>query len=438
MPSDLTRDISQAGTRTAAIHGGQEPDPVTGAILQPIVQSTTFVQRELGSPQEFAYSRVSNPTVAALERALGGLEGALPAVAYSTGLSATTSLFLSLLRSGDHVVISDVVYGGTTRLLQQILAPLGVTATFVDTSDIAAVEAAITSATKILFIETPANPTLKLTDIEALSRAAKARGVTVIVDNTFLTAVLQRPLDLGADATLYSTTKFIEGHNATVGGAVVSRDAALLERLRFIRKSLGTIQAPFEAWLTLRGIKTLPLRIREHSTGAATIARYLEAHPAVERVHYPGLASFPQAELAARQHVFAGTGKSLHGGIISFEITGGIEAARRFVNSVRLISLAENCGAVESLVTHSASMTHADVPREQRLAAGITDGLVRLSVGLEDPIDLINDIEQALETAATTNRSATHERQVSNTHSLSSSVSSALSVVNSSEEVAVG
>lgn len=392
---------------TLALHAGNDPDPVTGAIVQPIVQSTSFAQRGVGDSPEFAYSRVSNPTVSALERALGALEDAPQAVAFSSGLSATTSLFLALLKSGDEVLISDVVYGGTTRLLQKILAPLGVSARWIDTSDSAVVSRAITERTRLVFVETPANPTLKLTDIAAVARVTRAAGVTLVVDNTFLTAVLQRPLDLGADISLYSTTKFIEGHNATVGGAIVSRDAAVLDRLRFIRKSLGTIQSPFEAWLTLRGIKTLPLRLREQSKNAGTIARYLEAHPQIERVHYPGLASFPQADLSARQHVFAGSGKQAHGAIVAFEVKGGLDGAKRLLAGVRLITVAENCGAVESLLTHSATMTHADVPRDQREAAGIVDGLVRLSVGLEDPIDLINDLDRALESASPSGR---HER----------------------------
>lgn len=384
------------GPGTLSLHGGQEPDPQWGALTTPIVQSTTFAQKGVGNHKGHAYSRVSNPTVDALERALGALEAAPPAVAYSSGLSATASLFIALLKAGDEVLVSDVVYGGTTRLLQQILSSLGVSARFIDTADVAGVRRAITQRTKLVFVETPANPTLKLTDIEAVAAITRAAGVKLVVDNTFLTAVLQRPLDLGADVSLYSTTKFIEGHGSTVGGALVSRDAELLDRLRFVRKSLGTIQSPFEAWLTLRGIKTLWLRLREHSRTALTLAHYLESHPAIERVYYPGLRDHPQAELARRQHRARGSDQPLHGGILSFEVRGGVEAALRFVERVRLITLAENCGAVDSLLTHSASMTHADVPREQRLASGISDGLVRLSVGLEDPLDLIADLDRAL------------------------------------------
>ena len=423
VPSRTSRgfELDDAGPSTLAIHAGQSPDPLHGSLTTPIVQSTTFAQEEVGKTKGYAYSRVSNPTIDALERALGALEEAPPAVAFGTGLSATASLFIALLKQGDEVLVSDVVYGGTTRLLQQIFSGLGVTSRFIDTSDPAKVRDAINLRTRVLFIETPANPTLKLTDIAAVAAIARERGVLSVVDNTFLTAVLQRPLDLGADVSLYSTTKFIEGHNSTVGGAVVSRNEDVLERLRFIRKSLGTIQAPFEAWLTIRGIKTLSVRLKEISRNALTIARYLEADPRVTRVNYPGLASHPQHGLAQRQHGVrrAGAHAALHGGILSFEIAGGTLSALRFVKELRLVTLAENCGATESLVTHSASMTHADVPREQRLAAGITDGLVRLSVGLEDPIDLIADIDRALEIATEDSRSgeadATHEGGVNGT-----------------------
>lgn len=396
--------LEGVSARTRAIHGGEERDPSSGAIVTPIVQSTAFAQDAVGVNKGYAYSRVSNPTVAALERALGAIEGAPPAVAFSSGLSATSTLLLTIAKAGDEVVLGDVIYGGTTRLLQRILSELGVTPRFVDTSEVSAVASAISGRTRAVFIESPANPTLKLTDIAATARVTRAAGVPLIVDNTFLTAAIQRPLDLGADMTLYSTTKYIDGHNTTVGGAVLSRDESLLDRLRFVRKSLGTIQSPFEAWLTLRGIKTLHLRIREQSRAALTIARYLEAHPAVERVYYPGLASFAQVDLAHRQHALEGSGQALHGGIVSFEVRGGYESGVRVLNGVRLATLAENLGSVETLVTHSASMTHADVPTEQRRAAGISDGLIRLSVGLEDPIDIIADLDQALDLAMAAER----------------------------------
>ena len=383
---------------TLAIHGGLEPDPTSGSILTPIVQSTTYVQQRVGVHKGHTYSRASNPTVEALERALGTLEGCLPAVAFNTGMSAITALFLATLRAGDHVVVSDCVYGGTVRLLNVVLAPLGVRASFVNTADPAAVDAAITPSTKLVFIETPANPTLKLTDVAAIAAVARSRGVLLAVDNTFLTPVLLRPLDLGADVAVYSTTKYIEGHNATVGGTLTTRDAGLADRFKLYRKTLGSIQAPFEAWLTLRGLKTLPLRIRQHCRNAQVVAQYLDAHPFVTKVYYPGLASFPQATLAARQHQNDGRG-AFHGGIVSFEVRGGVAAGIEVMNSVRLCSLAENLGSVETLITHPVSMTHGDVPPDQRLSAGITDGLIRLSVGLEDPLDIIADLKQALQKA---------------------------------------
>lgn len=374
---------------TLAVHGGRRPDPGTGAILTPIFQSATYVQEAVGVHRGHTYSRASNPTVSALEAALGALEDAPPSVCFATGLAAETALFLALLRAGDHVVCSEVCYGGTVRLLDQLLRGLGVVPRFVDTTRPDAVAAALTPRTRLVFVETPANPTLALTDVAAVAAITRAAGVPLAVDNTFLTPALQRPLELGADICVYSTTKHIEGHNATVGGALTTRDDALLERLRFVRKSVGSIQAPFDAWLTLRGLKTLPLRLRRHSASALTIARWLEAHPRVERVLYPGLDSFPQAELARRQH-------RGHGGVLAFEVAGGAAAGVAVMNAVRLCALAESLGAVETLVTHPASMTHGDVPAEQRARCGIGDGLVRLSVGLEDPADLIADLDRAL------------------------------------------
>ena len=375
---------------TEALHAGTEPDPVTGALLTPIYQTTTYTQRAVGDHKGFTYSRASNPTVTALERRLAALEGAQYATCYGTGMAATLALCLALLRSGDRVIVSQAVYGGTVRLLRQVLAPFGVRADFVDTSDAAALEAALRTPARFLFIETPANPTLRLTDIELAAGLAHAAGALLVVDNTLLTPALQRPFELGADLVLHSTTKFIEGHNATVGGALLCRDRELHERLDFIRKATGVIQSPFPAWLTLQGVKTLPLRMVRHSENALRVARFLESHPRVTRLIYPGLASFPQYELARRQ-------QRAGGAIIAFEIEGGAEAGVRLLNSVRLCALAENLGATETLITHPVSMTHGDVPPEQREAAGITDGLVRLSVGLENPGDLIADLRQALD-----------------------------------------
>lgn len=382
-----TPDVHAIATR--AVHAGLEPDPTTGSILTPIHQTTTYVQEAVGQHKGFTYTRAANPTVSALERCLGDLDDAPPAVAFASGLAAETTLFLSLLKSGDHVILSDVVYGGTVRLFRNVLAGLGIEATFVDASRPANFAAALRPNTKLIFVETPANPTLKLTDIAAVSRVAKAAGIPLAVDNTFLTPVLQRCFDLGADIIVYSTTKHIEGHNAAIGGSLVARDEQLLERLRFIRKTLGCIAAPFDSWLTLRGAKTLPLRVRQHTEHATEVARWLERHPRVACVSYPGLDSFPQAELAKRQHLG-------HGGLVSFEVKGGTPAGISVMNSVELCSLAESLGAVETLITHPASMTHGDIPPAERERLGITDGLIRLSVGLEAPKDIIADLDRAL------------------------------------------
>ena len=388
------------GLCTRTIHGTLPPDSATGAILTPIYQSTTFVQEAVGVRTGFPYSRAANPTVSALEDVLGSLETA-PTLCFSTGMAAISTLFLSMWKQVDHAIISEVVYGGTVRLFRQVLEGLGVRASFVDTSNLAAVAAAVEPQTKLIFIETPANPTLILTDIAAISSVARKAGVLLAVDNTFLTAALQPVFELGADISVLSTTKYIEGHNATVGGSLATKDEALLERFRLVRKTIGCIQSPLESWLTQRGLKTLSMRLERHSQNALTVANWLEEHPTVQRVSYPGLHSFPQYELACRQHV-------AHGGMLSFEVNGGTPAALELMKSVKLCSLAENLGAAETLITHPASMTHADIPPETRVALGIPDGLIRLSVGLEDASDITADLEQALEKAesCSTERSA--------------------------------
>jgi cystathionine beta-lyase/cystathionine gamma-synthase len=404
-----TSPPSSPAFATAAIHSARPAESEHGALSPSLCLSTAFAQDAIGVPRAHTYARASHPTVATLEAALGALEDAPPSVCFATGMAATTTLLLALVNPGDEVVVSEVVYGGTARLLAQVLQPLGVRATFVDTSDLTAVAAAVRHQPKLLFVETPANPTLRLADVAAAARLARAAGTRVAVDNTFLTPLLLRPLALGADVSLYSTTKYLEGHNATVGGAITTRDAALLERLRFLRKTLGNIQSPFPAWLTLRGLETLPLRLRAHSRGAQVVAEFLAEHPAVARVHYPGLPSFPQAALARAQHQDAETGETLHSGIVSFELHGAAEpgapdgapdgayaAAVRFARAVRLATLAENLGCTRTLVTHPASMTHGDVPAARRRATGISDGLIRLSVGLEHPRDVIADLRQAL------------------------------------------
>ena len=374
---------------TLALHAGTYPDPTTGAMLTPIYQTTTYRQEAVGRDKGFTYSRSGNPTVSALERRLAALEGAEFCTCYATGLAATTALCLALLRSGDRVVCSQAVYGGTVRLFREVLARFGVEADFVDTANEQALADSLNKPTRFVFIETPANPTLKLTDIDLAARLAHQAEALLVVDNTLLTPALQRPFELGADIVLHSTTKFIEGHNATVGGALITRDAELQEQLAFARNAIGAIQSPFPAWLTLQGVKTLPLRMARHSENALHLARFLMAHERVTKVVYPGLESFPQFELMQRQ-------QSAGGALIAFEVKGGVEAGIRLMNSVRLCALAENLGASETIITHPASMTHADVPRSQREAAGITDGLVRLSVGLENPSDLIGDLVQAL------------------------------------------
>ena len=352
---------------TIAIHGGRSLDSHASSILFPLYQTSTFVHDAVGVDKGFSYSRVSNPTVDALEKAIGALEGTPPAVCFRTGMAAVTTLFLSVLKSGDHAVLSDVVYGGTIRLFREVLDNLGISASFVDTADPASVEAAITPATRIVFLETPGNPTLKLTDIAAIAAITKRHSILLAVDNTFLTPVLQKPLELGADISLLSTTKYIDGHNATLGGSLATCDEALLERFRLIRKTIGATQAPFEAWLVLQGIKTLPARLKLHCENAQIIAEWLEGHPAVSRVYFPGLDSCPQKALADRQ-------QSAPGGMIAFELRAGFDATIRALNNVKLCSRAESLGGLETLITHPSSTTHADVGPELRKQLGISDG----------------------------------------------------------------
>lgn len=397
-PLSHSETALRADTLCARAGQGQhDGDP----LVTPIVQSTTFCRAGLDSRAPHAYSRVSNPTVDALEHALGALENAPPAVAFASGLAAEAALFFGLLRSGDHVVCGQAVYGGTTRLLQQLLAGLGVETTFVDTTRVADVAAALRPGTRLIFIETPANPTLDLTDVAAVARVAHDAGALLAVDNTFLTAVLQRPLDCGADLSVYSTTKFIDGHSAALGGAIVARDERLLERLRFIRKCTGGIQTPLNAWLTAQGLKTLPLRLRRQSETARCVAEWLAGRPQVTRVLYPTFRPDAETAIARRQHL------GHHGAVVSFELAGGREPAQRLLRHTRLFRFVEHVGSVESLITHPATMTHADVPPRQRERVGVTDGLVRLSIGLEDPADLIEDLRDAIQSATVESSDAT-------------------------------
>lgn len=370
------------------------------ALTTPIVQSTTFCRSGVGSNPTHQYSRVSNPTVAVLEDALGQLENAPPARCFATGLAAETALFLAVLKAGDHVVCGRSVYGGTVRLLREVLPALGIEATFVDTTDVQDVRRAVRGNTRLIFVETPSNPVLEVSDIRGIAAIAREADALLAVDNTFQTAVLQQPLDLGADVSVYSTTKFIDGHSLALGGALVSRDQALLDRIGFIRKCTGAIQTPFNAWATINGLKTLPLRLARQSETALTIARWLAEHSSIEVVNYPGLATDASRELAERQHtpVLGGT-KPVHGAVLSFEVRGGVEAARRVAEALSLCTLVEHVGSVETLITHPATMTHADVPAEQRRSCGIADGLLRLSVGLEPAGAIIADLERAIDRA---------------------------------------
>jgi cystathionine beta-lyase/cystathionine gamma-synthase len=361
-------------------------------MIFPLYQTAMFVHEAVGLDTAISYSRVSNPTVDMLENVIGALEGTPPAVCFRSGMAAATTLFLSLLKSGDHVILTEVIYGGTMRLFREVLDHFGVQASFVDTTDPANVEAAFTPKTRMVFLETPGNPTLKITDIAAVARIAKPHSALLVVDNTFLTPVLQKPLELGADISLLSTTKYIDGHNATVGGSLATRDTALIERLRLIRKTLGTIQAPFEAWLTLQGVKTLPARLKLQCDNAAVLAQWLERHPAVERVYFPGLDSCPQKAMAEAQ-------QSAPGGMLAFELKAGLDTTIAMLNALKLCVRAESLGGLETLMTHPATTTHADLGPEVRKKLGISEGLVRVSVGLEAPEDIVADLEQAFAAA---------------------------------------
>jgi cystathionine beta-lyase/cystathionine gamma-synthase len=379
---------------TRQIHAGVKPDPLTGSILTPIYQTTTYVQDSVDEylAKGYSYSRSANPTVRVLEQKLTDLEGGNDCTCFGTGMAAINAVLLAFLNAGEHAVVSDVAYGGTYRLCTQVFTRFGVEFTFADTSDPDAVRSSIRANTRLILTETPANPTLKLTDIAAISAIAREHNIPHAVDNTFLTPYFQRPFELGADLVVHSTTKYFDGHNATVGGAVVSRTAELDEATRFIQNSTGTIMSPQVAWLTLQGCKTLSVRMEQQTANAAAIAEFLEGHPKVERVCYPGLESFPQHELASSQ-------ASGYGAMLWFEVVGGLAAGKALMDSVEIWALAENLGAVESLITHPVTMTHADVEEAERRRVGISDGLVRLSVGLEDADDLIAALVAALDAA---------------------------------------
>ena len=380
------------GFKTKQIHAGVTPDPLTGSILTPIYQTTTYVQDSVDEylSKGYSYSRSNNPTVRALELKMTNLEDAKDSVCFGTGMAAIQGVMLAFLNAGDHAIISDVAYGGTYRLCTKILSRFNVDFTFVDSSDLAAVKAAIKDNTALILTETPANPTMKCTDISGVSKIAKEAGILHAVDNTYLTPYFQRPLELGADMTVYSTTKYMDGHNATVGGAVVCATQEHADEVRFIQGSTGSIMSPQVAWLTLQGCKTMSIRLEAQSANAMAIAEYLENHSKVDQVMYPGLKSFPQYELANTQ----ATG---YGAMLWFDLKGGVTAGKKLMDNINVFSLAENLGSVESLITHPVTMTHAAVDEAERIRVGILDGLVRVSVGLEDVEDLIGALDEALE-----------------------------------------
>ncbi|MBX9938656.1 MAG: cystathionine gamma-synthase [Candidatus Obscuribacterales bacterium] len=373
---------------TLAIHAGQDPDPTTGAIITPIFQTSTYVQEGLNKHKGYEYARTQNPTRTALEECLAALEGGKYALSFGSGLAAEGNI-MNLLSSGDHVICGDDVYGGTYRLFEKVWKRYGLTFTFVDASDPAKIKAAIKPETKMIWVETPTNPLLRLCDLKAISTLAKEHKLITVVDNTFASPYLQNPLKLGADIVVHSVTKYLGGHSDVVGGAVITSCDKLYETLKFHQNAVGAVPGPFDCWLVLRGLKTLAVRMEAHQKNAMAVARYLEKHPAVEKVMYPGLESHPQHQLAKEQ-------MRGFGGMVSFVLKGGLESARQFLGTTKLFALAESLGGVESLVCHPVSMTHGSIPKEERDARGVVDALVRLSVGIEDVDDLIKDLEAGL------------------------------------------
>jgi cystathionine gamma-lyase/cystathionine beta-lyase/cystathionine gamma-lyase/homocysteine desulfhydrase len=374
------------GFSTDCIHAGQEPEPVTGSVTYPIFQTSTYVQPELGKHKGFEYARTQNPTRSVLEANLAALEGGKHAHCFASGMSATDTVF-RLLRSGDHVIAGENMYGGSYRLFSKVCEKFGIEFTYVDTAHVANVRAALRPTTKIVFLETPTNPMMTVTDIAACAEAAHSGGALVVVDNTFCSPYLQKPIELGADIVVHSTTKFINGHSDSVGGVVVSNDDLLAEQIGFLQNAVGAILSPFDSWLVLRGVKTLAVRMKQHEENGRAMAKYIASHPKVVKTYYPGLPDHPQHELAKRQ-------MRGFGSMISFEL-GSKENAKKFLDRVRLCSLAESLGGVETLISHPETMTHASVPIETRTRLGITPGLVRISVGIEDVDDLIADVENA-------------------------------------------
>jgi len=373
---------------TICLHAGQEPDPATGAIITPIYQTSTYVQEELGKHKGYEYGRTQNPTRMALERNIAAIEGGKAGFAFASGMAAIGAI-ATLLKAGDHVVVSDNTYGGTFRLFDKVLTRSQLSFSYVDTSKLDLVERAITPATRMLFVETPSNPIMTLTDLRAAADLAHRHDVRLVVDNTFASPYVQRPIEFGADIVTHSTTKYLNGHSDSIGGIVIAVRDDDIEWLKFIQNAAGAILGPFDSWLVLRGTKTLPLRMVQHNANGLALAQFLAVHAKVRHVNYPGLPSHPQHDLAKRQ-------MRGFGGMLSFDL-GSLEAARRVLNGVRLHALAESLGGVETLISHPATMTHASVPAAHRAALGITDGLVRISAGIEDIDDLRDDLAQALD-----------------------------------------
>jgi cystathionine gamma-lyase len=383
--------VSENGTpgfSTRAIHAGQPPDEATGAVVVPIYQTSTFAQTALGKHRGYEYARTGNPTRAALEQCIAALEAGNHGLAFASGMAAEATV-MQLLKPGDHTLAVDDLYGGTYRLFRRVLEPMGLSFSFVDGSDPKAVDQALTDRTRLVWLESPTNPLLKLVDIQAVSALAHARQALVVVDNTFMSPYFQRPLSLGADIVVHSATKYLGGHSDLIGGTLVVNREDLFERLAFLQNAIGGVPGPMDAWLVLRGLKTLAIRMREHDRNARLVAAFLSEHKKIARVFYPGLPGNPQRDLAERQ-------MSGFGGMISFEVKGGLEPARRVVERTRLFTLAESLGGVESLIELPAAMTHSSIPAETRRAHGVADGLVRISVGIEDVADLISDLDRAL------------------------------------------
>ncbi len=376
------------GFSTKAIHAGQQPEPMTGAIMTPVFLTSTYVQEELGKHKGYEYSRVSNPTRTALEQNIAALEGGSEGMAFGSGTVAIDAI-MHLLRPGDHAILSRNVYGGTYRIARSVWEDFGLQFDFVDTTDLNQIERVIRPNSKMLFIETPTNPTMEITDLEGSVKIAKKHSLISVSDNTFATPYLQRPLELGFDIVVHSLTKYLNGHSDMLGGLVVTNDKAIADKLRFLQKAVGGVLSPFDAWLCLRGTKTLVVRMKQHNENAMQVARWLTQQPKIRKVYYPGLEDHPQHLLAKKQ-------MSGFGGMISFDL-GSLAAAAAFLKKVRLCALAESLGGVETIITHPATMTHAAIPAEQRNRIGITDGLVRISVGIEDVEDIIADLETAFQ-----------------------------------------